>query len=63
MEKTEKIYKEKLSVVFKFSQTGRLKAIFLNAETDRDQAILEKALDRLIKTTHFSWLRRLFQWK
>jgi hypothetical protein len=61
--KIQKVSKNNLSVIFKFSESGRVKAIFLNAETDRDQAILEKALDRLIKTTHFSWLRRLFQWK
>jgi hypothetical protein len=61
--KTQKASKSNLSIVFKFSKGGWLKAILLNAETDRDQAILEKALDRLIKTAHFSWLRRLFEWK
>jgi hypothetical protein len=61
--KIQKVSKNNLSVIFKFSESGRVKAIFLNAETDRDQATLEKALDRLIKTTHFGWLRRLFEWK
>jgi len=51
----------KISVVFEFNVNGNLKAIFFNAETDRDQAILERSLNRIIKPSQFEWLRRLFR--
>jgi hypothetical protein len=50
-----------LSVLFKFTESGYLKAVFLNANTKEDQEILEKALDRIIKPSHLNWLRRLFR--
>jgi len=53
----------KLSILFEFTKTGRLKAIFLNAENDRDQALLERCLDRLIRPNQFSWLNKLLQSK
>jgi len=53
----------KISILFEFTKTGRLKAIFLNAENDRDQALLEKCLDRLIRPNQFGTLNRLPQSK
>jgi len=50
----------KLSAVFEFSKTGYLKAILLNAENEKDQATLERALDRLVRPQHVGWIRRLF---
>lgn len=44
-----------------FTETGYLRAVYLNAETDGDQATLERALYRLLKPGHVSWIRRLFR--
>lgn len=49
----------KLSVLFKFTPSGYLKAIILFAEDDGGQAVLEKALARLFKNQHFGWIKRL----
>lgn len=50
----------KLTAQFEFTSSGYLKAILLNADNEKDQATLEKALDRLLNPCHFSWIRRLF---
>lgn len=44
-----------------FSETGYLRAVYLNAKTDGEQETIERALNRLIKPGHFSWIRRLFR--
>lgn len=44
-----------------FTETGYLRAVYLNAETDGDQATLERALCRVMKPDHVSWIRRLFK--
>ena len=50
-----------ITAVFEFNREGRLKAVYLNAESTRDQDILERSLDRLIKPSHLGWLKRLFR--
>jgi len=54
MEKTE------LSAQFIFTESGYLKAVLLNAGSDKDQITLERSLNRLFKPDHLSWVRRLF---
>lgn len=49
-----------LQAVLNFTAGGYLKSIFLKAETDHGQAILEKALLRVLNHGNTSWLRRLF---
>jgi hypothetical protein len=51
----------KITASLEFSDTGYLRAVYLNAETNGDQETLERALSRLIKPGHFSWVRRLFR--
>ena len=51
----------KLSAQFEFTETGYLKAILLSAGSEKDQATLEKALDRLLNPKHFGWIRKLFK--
>lgn len=51
----------RITAQLEFSETGYLRAVYLNAETDGDQAILEKALFRLLKPDHVSLIRRLFR--
>ncbi len=53
----------KLTAQFEFTESGYLKAIFLNAGSEKDQAMLEKALNRLLNPDHFRWIRRLFRKK
>lgn len=50
-----------LSAVFEFTENGFLKAILLSAGSEKDQVTLEKALGRLVKRDHLSWVRRLFR--
>lgn len=52
--------KERISALFEFTQTGRLKAIFLNAGSESDQKVLEKGLRHLLKPSFFDRLRGLF---
>lgn len=52
--------KAKITANLEFSETGFLTAVYLNAETDSDQATLERALNRLLKPSHISWIKRLF---
>jgi hypothetical protein len=49
-----------ITAQLEFSPTGFLKAILLNAETDSDQATLERALFRVLNPGHMGWIRRLF---
>lgn len=49
----------KITAQLEFTETGYLKAIYLNAENNGAQETLERALNRLIKPGHFSWVRRL----
>ena len=51
----------KITAQLEFTPTGYLKAILLNAETDGDQVTLERALNRLLKPGHVSWIKRLFR--
>lgn len=51
----------KITANLEFSETGYLKAVYLNAESEGDQATLERALNRLLKPGHFSWIKRLFR--
>ncbi|OPY81701.1 MAG: hypothetical protein A4E70_01067 [Syntrophus sp. PtaU1.Bin005] len=51
----------KLIVYLEFSKTGYLKVVSLNAATDTDQVTLERALHRILKPIHLSWIRRLFK--
>ena len=51
----------KLTAQLEFTESGYLKAILLNAGSKRDQATLEKALNRLLKPSPFSWIKRLFR--
>ena len=50
-----------ITATMEFSSSGYLKSILLNAQTDSDEAVLEKALDRLLKPGHIGWVRRLFK--
>ncbi len=51
----------RISVTMEFTATGYLQSVLLNAQNDGDEATLDKALNRLIKPGHFSWVRRLFK--
>lgn len=51
----------RITATFEFSRNGYLRTIYLNVPTDRDQATLERALNRLIRPSHGSWVRRLFR--
>lgn len=50
----------RISVTMEFTSTGYLQSVLLNAQNDGDEAVLDKALNRLIKPGHFAWVRRLF---
>lgn len=47
----------RLSVTFRFYSNGKIKAVFLNADTAEDQETIEKALQKLLRTD--SWIRAL----
>ena len=51
-----------LSAFLEFSANGYLKTVYLQADTDADAAVLERALNRLIKPDHAGWLKRLIKW-
>jgi len=51
----------KICANLEFSETGYLRAVHLSAETDGDQKVVELALERLLKSSHVSWVRRLFR--
>lgn len=49
-----------ISAVFQFNQVGEVKRVYLNAENDLDQKVLEKGLQKLIKPWWFQkFLKRL----
>ena len=54
--------KNRVTAVFEFSPNGNLKAVFLNAENENDQEVLQRGLSDLLKPQRFEWIRRLF-WK
>lgn len=49
-----------ISAIFQFSKSGALKSIYLNAEGEADQKILERGLNDLLRPQKFNLLRRLF---
>jgi len=53
--------KPELSAQFIFTEGGDLKTIFLNAGSEKDQIVLEKALNRLFKPDHLGWIKRFFK--
>ncbi len=52
--------KATISAQFEFTPSGYLKSVLVNCETTGDQAVVERALVRLIRPGHFGWIRRLF---
>lgn len=52
---------EKLTALFEFSSYGNLRGIYLSAESEADQRILEAGLLALLKPEKFSSLKRLFR--
>jgi hypothetical protein len=54
--------KNRVTAVFEFSPNGNLKAVFLNAENENDQEVLQRGLSDLLKPQRFERIRRLF-WK
>jgi hypothetical protein len=53
--------KGEISAVFKFSRSGFLKMIYLNAETQEDQKILQRGLFALLKPQKFNLIKKLFK--
>lgn len=53
--------RDRITAQLEFTQTGYLKTILLNAETDGDQRILEESLFRIINPGHLAWIKRLFR--
>ena len=53
--------KARISAVFEFSPNGNLRAVFLNAENENDQEVLQRGLSHLLKSEKFNLLRRLFR--
>lgn len=51
----------KITANLEFTETGYLRAVYLNCQTDGDQATLERALSRLLNPGHVGWIRRLFR--
>ena len=52
---------EKITALFEFNDYGHLKGVFLNADNERDQRILEKGLTDLLKAQKLSLLKKLFK--
>jgi len=52
--------KPELSAQFIFTESGDLRAVLLNAGSEKEQAALERALNRLFKPSRFSWVKKLF---
>jgi|GEM_PF-903647 hypothetical protein len=52
----------RITANLEFTSNGYLRAVYLNAVTDGDQEILERALHRLLKPGHIGWVRRLIRW-
>jgi hypothetical protein len=53
--------KSEITAVFQFNPIGDLKAIFLNAENEQDQKVLQRGLSDLLKPQKFTLLKRLFR--
>ena len=53
--------KNRITAVFEFSPNGNLRAVFLNAENENDEAILQHGLSRLLQPQKFTLLKRLFR--
>jgi hypothetical protein len=51
----------KITITLEFTSTGYLKSVLLNAQHDGDEEVLIRALNRLLKPGHFTWVRRLFR--
>ena len=52
--------KGRITALFEFNSTGRLKGVFLNAGSEADQTILQKGLSHLLKPGKVGLVRRLF---
>lgn len=50
-----------ITAIFEFNPGGYLKTIFLNSRDDRDQIVLQRGIERLLKPSHLSWVKRLFK--
>ena len=53
--------KSEITAVFQFNPIGGLKTIFLNAESEQDQKVLQRGLSDLLKPQKFTLLKRLFR--
>lgn len=51
----------KISALFEFHPNGRLKGVLWNAESEKDQVILQRGLSRLLKPQKFDLLKKLFR--
>lgn len=52
---------EKLTALFEFSSYGNLRGIYLGAESEEDEKILEQGLFFLLRPEKFSSFKRLFR--
>jgi len=52
--------KGRITALFEFNQSGDLKAFFLNAENENDEAILLSGLSNLLRPEKMGLVRRLF---
>jgi hypothetical protein len=50
-----------ISAVFQFNKSGALKSIYLNAEGEEDQKVLEQGLFVLLKPEKFASFKKLFR--
>lgn len=49
--------RDPISATFEFSPSGRLRAIYLNANSERDQVIVQKGLRQLFRPGWFGKLK------
>ena len=52
--------KGRITALFEFNSIGNLKAIYLNAENEYDQQVLQHGLSGLLKAEKMGFVRRLF---
>ena len=52
---------ETITATFQFNRYGQPLSVFLNAENENDQAVLQRALDRLLRPQNISWLNRILR--
>ena len=50
----------RITALFEFTSTGGLKAVFLNAENEHDELILQHGLSHLLKVEKMGLIKRLF---